>query len=494
MPRQHSHRPRLAAAPAYRSAIHRRTVARPFRMVLIVLFLATLARGLAFAAALPAWQGPDEPAHYAYVERLASGQFPPFENPQNTVFSQAVNVSVQRTITPFRERRPDRPLTPQAERVLVEREPGGLSTAGFSSLGTSSYPPLYYVTLLPAYWLGGDTATNRLYAMRFVSALYGALFALAITLLVYEVTRHRRLSIAAGLLASLPPVVTQASATCTPDIALALFAALSCWTVVRLRRRSGRSDLALAAAALLAMALTKPVGVFLALIILTALGWPWLRFAVHGLRPVYRIALGAIALVLLWAAGTRAVNIEGALEHGKLSAVRFGMSYLWQYYLPRLDFMSPAFQQSVLTDPVPVWGTWVQTGAGSFGWLSAWLPRWAYWVAIAGTLCCVLPGLWAIVGNRTSEVTRVARRAFYGFIVFILVLHVTEIVSLINGTGLVLQGRYVMPAIPLLAIAFTTPLVHLSQRNRSAVLAASLASWGVVSIVGFTSVISFFST
>ena len=464
-------------------------------MVLIVLFLATLARGLAFAAALPAWQGPDEPAHYAYVERLASGQFPPFENPQNTVFSQAVNVSVQRTITPFRERRPDRPLTPQAERVLVEREPGGLSTAGFSSLGTSSYPPLYYVTLLPAYWLGGDTATNRLYAMRFVSALYGALFALAITLLVYEVTRHRRLSIAAGAAGILAArrhagqcdlyTRHRTRPLCCAVVLDGRAAEAQVWTI---GSRPGRRGPPRDGADQTGRRVPRPH---------------------HPHRP--RLALAPVRRALAYvrsieshwapsqsccsgAAGTRAVNIEGALEHGKLSAVRFGMSYLWQYYLPRLDFMSPAFQQSVLTDPLPVWGTWVQTGAGSFGWLSAWLPRWAYWVAIAGTLCCVLPGLWAIVGNRTSEVTRVARRAFYGFIVFILVLHVTEIVSLINGTGLVLQGRYVMPAIPLLAIAFTTPLVHLSQRNRSAVLAASLASWGVVSIVGFTSVISFFST
>lgn len=460
---------------------------------MILLFLATLARGLAFAVALPAWQGPDEPAHYAYVERLASGGLPPLQG-TDVVFSRAVTVSVQRTITSFREHRADRPLTPNAERALLTREPSGLSTAGNSTLGAASYPPLYYATLLPAYWLGGNTATNRLYAMRFVNGVYGALFAAAISMLVFELTRHTRLSIAAGLLASLPPVVTQASATCTPDIALALFATLSCWAVVRLRRRSGRTDLTLATVALLATALTKPVGIFLALIILLTVGWPWVRPALAGLRPVYRIGLAAIAVVVLWFAGTRAVNVSAAADHGVVSTIRYGGSYLWQYYLPRLGFMAPAFASSVLTDPVPLWGTWVQTGAGSFGWLSAWLPRWTYFVAIAGTLCCVLPGIAGMTRNRSSEVTRTARRAVYGFIVFLLVLHLTEIVSLINGTGLVLQGRYVMPAIPLLALAFTAPLVHFSERTRTAVLAASLASWGIVSIVGFATLVSFFST
>ena len=466
-------------------------MARPFRIVLIVLFLATLVRCLAFAVALPAWQGPDEPAHYAYVERLATGGLPPLQG-NNLVFSTAVNVSVQRTLTSFREHRGDRPLTPQAARAPHSRA-GRALDGRQQHARRKSYPPLYYATLLPAYWLGGDTATNRLYAMRFVNALYGAFFALAITMLVFEVTGARRLSVAAGLLATLPPMVTQASATCTPDIAVALFATLSCWAVVRLRRRAGRTDLAMAAAALLAVALTKPIGIFLAGIIVVTIGWPWLRTALQRLRPLYRVALGALVLALLWFAGTRAVNVEAAARHGTLPAVRYGASYLWQYYLPRLGFMAPAFDRSVLTDPLPLWGTWVRTGAGSFGWLSAWLPRWAYFVAIAGTLCSVLPGIAATIRNR-SEVTRTALRAIYGIIAFLLVLHLTEIVSLVNGTGLVLQGRYVMPAIPLLALAFTAPLVHLSERARTAVLTASLASWGLVSLAGFASLISFFST
>lgn len=461
---------------------------------MVVLFLATLARGLAFGAALPAWQGPDEPSHYAYVERLATGGFPPLES-NNTIFSPALTVSVQRTITSFREHRADRPLTPQAERQLLRREPRGLSTAGNGALGARTYPPLYYLTLLPAYWLGGDTATGRLYAMRFTNALYGALFALAIVLLIREVTRDRRLAIAAGLLASLPPIVTQASGTCTPDIALAFFGTLACWSVVRLGRRARLRDISFAGGALLATALTKPVGAFLAVILLVTVGWPWLMPALRRLRPVYLLPLGSIGAAALWFAGTRAVNIQGATSHGTLPAIRYGLSYLWQYYLPRLGFMKPAFSQpSVLTDPLPLWGTWVRTGAGSFGWLSAWLPKWTYFVAIAGTLSTVLGGLFAIVRDRSSEVSKVAFRALCGVVLFILVLHVTEVVSLINGTGLVLQGRYLLPAIPLLALAFTAPLAQLSERTRSSILTASLASWGLVSIVGFATVISFFST
>ena len=465
-----------------------------YRTTLIVLFLATLARGLAYGDALPAWQGPDEPTHYAYVERLATGGFPPTQS-SDVVFSKAVTVSVQRTITSFREHRADRPLTPQAERNLLTREPPGLSTAGNGTLGANAYPPLYYLTLLPAYWLGGDTATDRLYAMRFTNALYGALFALAITLLIRTVTHNRRLAIAAALLASLPPIVTQASGTCTPDIALALFGTLACWSVVRLGRLARVRDISLAGSALLATALTKPVGAFLAVILLVTVGWPWLMPALRRMRPVYLLPLAAVGAATLWFAGTRAVNIQGAASHGTLPTIRYGISYLWQYYLPRLSFMKPAFTTpSVLTDPVPLWGTWVRTGAGSFGWLSAWLPKWAYFVAIAGTLSSVLGGLYAVVRNRSSEVSRIALRALCGVVLFILVLHVTEVVSLVNGTGLVLQGRYLLPVIPLLALAFTAPLAQISERARSSILAASLASWGLVSIVGFATVISFFST
>ncbi len=456
--------------------------------------MATAARGLAYGGALPAWQGPDEPSHYAYVERLATGTFPP-SGPGSTVFSRALTVSVQRTITSYREHRADRPLSPAAERALLMREPGGLATSGSGALGAHSYPPLYYATLLPAYWLGGDTATDRLYAMRAMNALYGALFALTIVLLVREVTRDRRIAIASGPLASLPPTVTQASGTCTPDIALALFGTLACWALVRLPQRPSRRDLSLAAVALLATALTKPVGAFLAAILLLTLGLPWLVPALRRLRPVYLAPLGVVAIAGLWFAGTRAVNVQGAASHGTVSTFRFGLSYLWQYYLPRLGFMKPAFvETSVLTDPIPLWGTWVRTGAGSFGWLSAWLPKWAYLVAVAGTVCTMTGGIAGIARNRSSGVSRVARRALGGFVLFVFVLHVTEIVSLVNGTGLVLQGRYVIPAIPLLALAFSAPLVQLPERARTSILTASLASWGIVSLAGFATITAFFST
>jgi hypothetical protein len=156
--------------------------------------------------------------------------------------------------------------------------------------------------------------------------------------------------------------------------------------------------------------------------------------------------------------------------------------------------MHPAFVNNSLTDPVPLWGTWVRTGAGSFGWLSAWLPAWAYIVAACATGLAVLAGLAAILREPDSPISRTARQAIYAILAFLLVLHVTEIVSLINGTGLVLQGRYLLPAIPLLALAFTAPLAQLPERARTTVLAASLASWGLISLVGFATLISFFST
>ncbi|MDX6629374.1 MAG: putative rane protein, partial [Gaiellales bacterium] len=37
-----------------------------------LIVLAALVRGLVWAAALPAWQGPDEPAHFSYIQRIAN--------------------------------------------------------------------------------------------------------------------------------------------------------------------------------------------------------------------------------------------------------------------------------------------------------------------------------------------------------------------------------------------------------------------------------------
>ena len=44
-----------------------------------LLILIYLGLGVLYATHTPAWQAPDEPAHYNYIRQLADGQFPLME-------------------------------------------------------------------------------------------------------------------------------------------------------------------------------------------------------------------------------------------------------------------------------------------------------------------------------------------------------------------------------------------------------------------------------
>ena len=63
---------------------------------LLVLTLAVLCHNIAWVVALPAWQGPDESSHYAYVERLAADHSLMRFDHENALpaNSQAVNASL----------------------------------------------------------------------------------------------------------------------------------------------------------------------------------------------------------------------------------------------------------------------------------------------------------------------------------------------------------------------------------------------------------------
>ena len=64
-------------------------------LVLIVIVLAYLSIGAAFALQTPAWQAPDEPAHYNYIKSIAVRQELP--TLQSGDYDQAYNEDFTRT-------------------------------------------------------------------------------------------------------------------------------------------------------------------------------------------------------------------------------------------------------------------------------------------------------------------------------------------------------------------------------------------------------------
>ncbi|MCA9967106.1 MAG: DUF2142 domain-containing protein, partial [Anaerolineales bacterium] len=118
-------------------------------ILLVYLFVGTL-----YAAYTPAWQAPDEPAHYNYVRQLAAGELPVIE-------------------------------TGDYDQKYIETIVGSRFDPQYS-VSPLTYedwqPPLYYLLQTPVYWLSGGS----LLALRLFSMLLGA----GVVVLAYGVARR----------------------------------------------------------------------------------------------------------------------------------------------------------------------------------------------------------------------------------------------------------------------------------------------------------------
>ena len=120
--------------------------------LLLILFGYLLVGGL-YAVQVPAWQAPDEPAHYNYVRQLADGRFP----------VMALGDYDQAYLDEIRGAR----FAPHYSLEAIEYE--------------DWQPPLYYLLLTPIYLLSDGT----LLALRLVSLLLGA----GVIFLAYQTAR-----------------------------------------------------------------------------------------------------------------------------------------------------------------------------------------------------------------------------------------------------------------------------------------------------------------
>ena len=144
------------------------------------------------------------------------------------------------------------------------------------------------------------------------------------------------------------PMFTQSSAIANPDILLSVTLAGLAASLLRARVDPTRRRLLFAGMWVLLAALAKPIGGPAALVMLIAL---------FGIRPwgtTWRRRLGVgVALVGALAVSYVAEAVVGNLSlrgpYTAISLARFSLSYLWQFYLPRLPFMVPAPTRRITT-------------------------------------------------------------------------------------------------------------------------------------------------
>jgi hypothetical protein len=137
-----------------------RATRRPSRILLVgvgILMALTFCRGLFWVVSFPVWSG-DEGAHYSYEQSVATGRGIPVAG-RNLNSADTLRLIKESPIAT--ERTFPLPPTPSKDWGIVDEQYEGLQA------------PIYYVLLVPAYWIGraAGGVIGSFYALRLASLL-----------------------------------------------------------------------------------------------------------------------------------------------------------------------------------------------------------------------------------------------------------------------------------------------------------------------------------
>lgn len=373
---------------------------------LLLIVIAYLGAAALFAVYTPAWQAPDEPAHYNYVRQLANGRFPTMtaidydEAYKNAAISSG--------------------FAPEYDITIITYE--------------DWQPPLYYLLLTPVYWLSNGSLT----ALRLFSLLLGA----GVVVLAYASVRrifpdkNWVALTTAVFIAFLPQHLAIMAALNNDALAELLIAALIFTLVGYAQQPTPRRAAALGL--LLGLGFVTKGTVYPLTLVVALVGvwrhwgdWPAL------LRNGLRVVLPAALLGGLW--WGRNIAVYGGLDVlGKAAhdAVVVGQ--------PRT---SEWIAQFGLMETVRLFAqTTFRSFWGQFGWMALPMlnPRWLYPLLGLLLLAAVLGLLWW--GWQRRSLWRTATAVPFYILLGVFLLTVGVHVGY-NLTFVQHQGRYLFPAL-----------------------------------------------
>jgi hypothetical protein len=443
-------------------ARHAEASRRRVPRALLVLVAVALVEGLTWICLLPPMQGPDETGHVSYTQKIvearsipwrAVGWAPAEGTPaMSTEMEQAVYAA---GIPPSWGQPAGQPAaTAEDERrwEALDRalDQDDRADGGFTS--SMANPPLYYLYQGVPYLVTYPASVfDRAFAMRLANLPLLVAVVVFTWLVAGELFRKRRwLQTLATAAVVVQPQLIHMTAVVSPDVALAAIWAAALYAMIRLVEQGpSRGRLGWVVALVLASCLTQPRG--LALVV------PALLAVALSLRGRQR----RTALAVLGAAYVAgAVVLVDYAVRGDLAGFRLRQlgSYLWQFYLPRLDFMTPSIG--------PDWGVgdvFVDRFFGGFAQLEVELPE-ALLSAIAiGALVVAALAVVGLVAHRRALSRRRDLVVVCGLaaVAYLLLIHAVAFRGLLVGPDPAITGRYLLPLIPLygagMALAVSWP-------------------------------------
>jgi hypothetical protein len=338
---------------------------------------------------IPPLQGPDEQAHFAYAQQLAeNGRMPNGSSEENFSPEELTALSSlgfsETTLDPGIDAVPSRARREQLMHNLSQP----LSHKGDGSVGVAnSEPPLYYALQIIPYELGsGSTLLTRLALMRLLSALLTGITVLFVFLFIREALPAVPWAwTVGGLGAALSPLLGFVGGSLDPDALLFAVCAALFYCFARAFRRGFEPRLAAVLGAVVTTGLLAKInfvalmpGIGVGLILLTV------RTARISPRQAYRsLALACSSPAVLYILVSLASHKEPlSIVSGSINAVKrhnlsAELSYIWQFYLPRLPWMHSDFPGIT-----PALNIWFKGLIGRYNWLETVFPGWVYTVAL----------------------------------------------------------------------------------------------------------------
>lgn len=463
---------------------------------LLVLLAVAALQSLAWDMSLPAFQGPDEDAHFAYVQHLAeSGELPSSSSGGSPVSTQEHDALTYLNLFPLRGISQARPAWSPADlafwRHLEATMPSGSRANGSGPNAVGPDPPLYYALMsIPYLILSGLPLLKLVFVLRLFNALL-YLVTIALTWIIagdlFGKVRWKQ-TLAAGAVALEPQLAFMSAVINADNLLIMLMTAflLSALRVVMrgptLRRVLLMGLLAAAAA------LTHGRGLVALPVLAAALIVAWRHHRTDRSQALTHLGAsvatvgGAAVLYLLFGTPGGTGAAYGGQVSDLNSAKGFGitqfLSTTWQFYFARLGLIHSRLG--------PAYGyrqVFIETFYGAFGWLEVRLKPHVY------DLLQVVSGLGLIAFCATCIARRRLLReswpqvvvALALLVVTVTFLHYVSYKSLLGSGGVepLIVGRYLLPIISLfgLAIAFT---VGSLPRRLGPLVAAVILGGGVV--------------
>jgi len=414
----------------------------PAGLILLAYFIV----GTLYALNTPHWQIPDEPAHYNYIRSFAEGRgFPVMEQGD---YDQAY-----------------------LGQLTTEKFPSNLSIADLEY--EDHQPPLYYLLATPVYWLTDGSVE----ALRLFSLLLGGV-GVAMCLLILHEFLPERPNVAwlgGGVMAFVPQFVAMMAGINNDALTLAL---LWLWLWLALRFLRGKTSPWVLSGVLGMLLLTKTTGYvalpLAALVILLRYrreGQTW-RWAVKQAACIF---LPALLLGGLWWGRNLSVygwpDVMGLTRHNAV-VVDQPRTAAWIANAGLVPFLSRAIR------------TTFRSFWGQFGWMGVVLDQRIYQGWGVFSLLIVWGAAWRLIEAVRARLEPRQRDGL--LLVGSSALITGGLFLYYNFTFVQHQGRYLFPALPLLAMAAALGLERLLERKLAIItVLLLLVGMTALGLVGF---------